>query len=253
MHLMKYTDFYSHLLNESMTTSLSGANYESKDLENLLGISFILGRKVLTPVFNEMSEFEKEYFQANRSMEIITPDGPDTFSPTGTLNFYTNGFSKEGVDKVIKLVKEYLPKINLTLKGVRGPEKSGMYKSEVVRFDISKNDNVGQAENVPEINMSNANARIVYGDVLGLPDFEEGYSIEAIELYNRIKDVLEKIKKDPDYLKKSARLPSMDVGDGGAMMYTGALRSEDIVARLHQIANLCQYGMKHGHNKVVIG
>ncbi len=236
-----------------MTTSLSGANYEDKDLENLLGISFILGRKVLTPVFNEMSEFEKEYFQSNRSMEVITPDGPDTFEPTGTLNFYTAGFNKEGVEKVIDYVKKYLPKINLTLKNVRGPEQSGMYKSKVVRFDISNNANVGKSENVPELQMSNANARLIYKDVLGFDDFEEGYSIQALELYNRVKEVLEKHETQIDYLDKVSRLPSMDAGEGGALMFDSGLRGDDIAFRLYQIANLCKYGMKHGFTKVVIG
>ena len=254
MHLMKYTDFYSHLLTESMTTSVSGADYESKDLENLLGISFILVRKVLTPVYNSLSEFEKEYFQANRSMETITPDGPDTFKSVGTLNFYTSGFSKDGVNKIIEGVKEYLPKINLTLKSVRGPMKSGMYKSEVVRFDISSNGNVGKVEDVPEINMSNANARIVYEDVLQLPEYDEGgFTVEAMILYNKVKDALEKYEKDENAFDKSARLPSMDVGDGGAMMYTGAMRGDDIAERLRGIAKVCLYALKNGHNKISVG
>jgi len=32
---MKYKDFFSHLLSESTTLYVSGANYDSQDLENM--------------------------------------------------------------------------------------------------------------------------------------------------------------------------------------------------------------------------
>jgi len=35
---MKYKDFYKHLLYESMTATVDGKDYESQDLQNLLGI-----------------------------------------------------------------------------------------------------------------------------------------------------------------------------------------------------------------------
>ncbi len=247
---MNYRDFFT--LQESMTTSVVGADYESKDLENLLGVSFILMRKVVNPVYNTLSKFDMEYFQQNRSMEVITPDGDDTFKPTGTLNFYVAGFREDAVKKIIDGVKRYLPQVGLTLGGVRGPEKSKSFKSDVVRFDITSNKNVDKSEEVPEVQLSNANAHLIYGDVLQLPDFEEGYTIEAMDLYNRIKDVLDRHEEDETYLTNLARLPSMDVGDKGAMMYGGAMRADDIVDRLKRIAQLCLYAMKHGHNKISI-
>lgn len=247
---MKYRDFFPMLTTESMTTTAKGADYGQKDLDNMLGLSFILGSKVLTPVVNAMSEFDRENFYQNRNIEILAPDGKDTFEATGTMNFYTSGFSEAGVKAVIDGVKKYLPTIGVAVGGVRGPEKSGMYKSPVVRIEITKNGNAGKTENVPEVQMSNANAILIYRDVLGLEDFEEGYTIKAIDLYNRIKDVLEKDKKSLD---KVQRLPSMDVGGGGAMMYTGAMRTDDIIDRLYRIADVCLYAMKHGHEEISIG
>jgi len=245
---MRYKDFFP--LNESMMTIAKGADYGQKDLDNLLGLSFILTSKVLTPVVNSFGEFDKENFYQNRNIEILSPDGKDTFSPTGTLNFYTSGFNEAGVQAVIDSVKEYLPKIGVAVGNVRGPEKSGMYKSPVVRIEITKNSNAGKGEEVPEVHMSNANAVLIYRDVLGLEDFEEGYTIKAIDLYNRIKNVLDSDEKNLD---KVQRLPSMDVGSGGAMMYTGAMRSSDITERLYRIAEVCLYAMKHGHEEISIG
>jgi hypothetical protein len=245
---MRYKDFFP--LNESMTTSVRGADYSKQDLDNMLGLSFALKNKVVTSVVNALGEFDKENFYQNRNMEIIVPDGENTFDPIGTMNFYTSGFNEAGVQAVIDGVKKYLPMIGAAVGSVRGPEKSGMYKSPVVRFEITKNDNAERGGEVPEVNMSNANARIIYRDVLGLDDFEEGYSIKAIDLYNRIKAVLDNDKNDLD---KVQRLPSMDAGNGGAMMYTGALRSDDIVERLHRIAEVCLYAMKHGHAEISIG
>lgn len=250
---MKYKDFFSHLLTESMTVVVGGADYDSRDLQNMLGLSFKLTNKIVYNVLNKLPEDKIKHFSSNRTLEFISVDGGDEFKPTGTFNFYTSGLDDDTIKKVVDAIKYYAGELNLKLGTIRGPEKSNMFKSNVVRIPVLKNLNVEKKEiDAPEVNLSNRNAYLIFGRLLGYSDFEEGYSIAAIDLLKKVEDVLKKAEEDEEYLYRYAKPQNIDKEPGKATIVTGEITPEYLLMRLNEIKDICQYAIDNGHTQISI-
>ena len=93
----------------------------------------------------------------------------------------------------------------------------------------------------PMLNLSNANAHLIFGQLLGFPGEEGGYSnISAADLYRKIEEL------ERDQIDIHARDPYSQQRPGGAMMHFGGLSSEDIMLRLEQIKKIAQWAL-HNH------
>ena len=246
---MNYRDFYKELLNESMTATVAG-NEDPDNLQDLLGISHAYMRKVINPIFFKLSQEDQLYFRENRkAMDFFTPDGGDEFNATGVINFYTTGFNSDTVDKILKGVKYYASELNIVLGNISKPEQSKIYpSSQVIRISVIKNNNF---EKIPEVQLSHASARLIFGRVLQLPDFEEGYRVSAIDLLTAIKNIETKDNQDDEFLYRYSRPSSVD-SDGGATMIDGGIDPKYIRNVLRRLDELCNYAIANDIKDIVI-
>lgn len=255
---MEYRDFYSELLTESMIATVSGRDYSSEKRQTILGLSFLLTRSVIDPVLDGLSVQDKEYFDDHRVMDILTSDGNDSFKPVGILNFYTAGLKADAIEKVLKGIKYFAKEYDIELGTFRGPEQSRAWgghggvsskSSQVIRIPVIKNFN--DSKYVPEVQLANHNARMVFGRLLQLPDFEEGYRISAIDLSNAIKRVEDKIKQDDEFLYRFSNPFTVDKS-GGATMISGGTDPDYFIGVLARIKELVDYAIDHGNLDIVI-
>jgi hypothetical protein len=250
----KYKDFFKELITESMTLFVAGEDYEDKGNDEMLGVSFKLSRKAIDPIYSTLSDADKKYFDDNRPTEILVPDGGDEFKETGQFNFYTSGFKPDTIKKIIDAIKYYAKEYNLTLGTIRGPEQSKMYKNQVMRIPVLNNGNVGKTTSAPELNLSNDNMVLIFNKVLGYKDFNssDGDTFNSADLIKRVNTVLDKAKKDEEYLYRVARPPSVDGGTGKVTMIIGGADPEYIIEKLNTIKNVCEYAITHRRQNVSV-
>ena len=257
------------LINESMNVHISGADYER--LDTLGNLSW----KLMAPVWKFLETLPKDqlaYYMKNRMPEPLTPDGDDYFKPTGTLNFYTSGFTKQALTGTLKIIFDGLKKLGIKYGNVK-TEQSGAYKSQVMRIPILANPHHGAYKGPPELNMSNINAYHIFHNVLQY-EGENDFSMEAKELMQRIetlahdqgwieKNIIkpedsdwpeaERDENDPD------ENPHLGIGKqlgnklGGARMIMGGLNADDIRIRLREIWKVAKWAVDHGYNKLSVG
>ena len=248
---MKYKDFYKHLLHESMTATISGKDYEQQDLQDLLGICQLYMQKVINPIFVKLSDQDQKYFRDNReAMDFFTPDGGDEFKSTGVINFYTLGFKPETVKKILAGVKYFASEseMNIVIGSISEPEQSNIYStSPVIRIVIKQNNNLDNFQKVPEVQLSDLSSNLIYGRLLALPDFEEGYTIAAIDLLNSIKSVENKDQQDDEFLYRYSSPTSVD-----ANMTTGGITPEYLRRTLGRLKELCNYAIDNNIKDIVI-
>ena len=246
---MKYKDFYKHLLHESMTATISGKDYEQQDLQDLLGICQLYMQKVINPIFVKLSDQDQKYFRDNReAMDFFTPDGGDEFKSTGVINFYTLGFKPETVKKILDGVKYFASEMNIVIGSISEPEQSKIYStSPVIRIVIKQNNNLDNFQNVPEVQLSDLSSNLIYGRLLALPDFEEGYTIAAIDLLKAIESVENKDQQDDEFLYRYSSPTSVD-----ANMTTGGITPEYLRRTLGRLKKLCNYAIDNDIKDIVI-
>jgi hypothetical protein len=247
---MKYKDFYKELLNESMTATVAG-NENPDNLQDLLRISHAYMNNLITPIFFKLSQEDQRYFRENRkAMDFFTPDGGDEFKATGTINFYTTGFKPETVETILKGVKYYASEMNIVIDDrISEPEQSQIYpNSQVIRIKVIKNNNIDNFKKVPEVQLSYANAILIFHRVLQLPDFEEGYTIAAIDLLTAITNVENKDKQDKEFLYRYSRPTSVD-----GIMTTGGITPKYLRGKLSELKQLCNYAIYNDITDIVIG
>lgn len=239
-----------------MTATVSGKDYDQQDLQDLLGICQLYMQKVINPIFVELSDQDQEYFRDNRkAMDFFTPDGGDEFKSTGVINFYTLGFKPETVKKILAGVKYFASEMKIVIDSISEPQQSNIYStSPVIRIVIKQNNNVikqnnnlDNFQNVPEVQLSDLSSNLIYGRLLALPDFEEGYTIAAIDLLNSITLVEKKDKQDEEFLYRYSRPTSVD-----ANMTTGGITPEYLRRTLGRLKELCNYAIDNNIKDIVI-
>jgi hypothetical protein len=246
---MKYKDFYKHLLHEGMTATVSDKDYEQQDLQDLLGICQLYMQKVINPIFFNLSQQDQKYFRDNRkAMDFFTPDGGDEFKSTGVINFYTLGFKPETVKTILDGVKYFASDMNIVIGSISKPEQSKIYPtSPVIRIVVTHNNNLDNFQKVPEVQLSNLSSKLIYGRLLALPDFKEGYTIAAIDLLKSIELVEKKDKKDKEFLYRYSRPTSVDRN-----MTTGGITPEYLRRKLSELKQLCNYAIDNKIPHIVI-
>lgn len=232
-----------------MTATVSGKDYDQQDLQDLLGISQLYMRKVINPIFFKLSQQDQKYFRDNRkAMDFFTPDGGDEFKSTGVINFYTLGFKPETVKKILDGVNYFASDMNIVIGSISEPEQSKIYStSPVIRIVITQNNNLDNFEKVPEVQLSNTNAYMIFGRLLTLPDFDEGYKIAAIDLLKAIESVENKDQQDDEFLYRYSRPTSVD-----ANMTTGGITPEYLRRTLGRLKDLCNYAIDNDIKDIVI-
>ena len=194
---------------------------------------------------------DQKYFRENRkAMDFFTPDGGDEFKSTGVINFYTLGFKPETVKKILAGVKYFASEseMNIVIGSISEPEQSNIYStSPVIRIVIKQNNNLDNFQKVPEVQLSDLSSNLIYGRLLALPDFKEGYTIAAMDLLNSITSVEKKDKQDEEFLYRYSRPTSVD-----ANMTTGGITPEYLRRTLGRLKELCNYAIDNDIKDIVI-
>lgn len=257
---MKYRDFYSELLTESMTATVTGRDYNLENRQTVLGLSFLFLRSVVYPLIEKLSVSDREYFDEHRVMDILTSDGSDFDKSVGTMNFYIAGLKEDVIKKILEGIKYFSEEYNIELGHFRGPEQSRAWggdggvsskSSRVIRIPIIKNFN--DVKYIPEVQLSNTSAYLVFGRLLQLPNFEEGYRISAVDLSNAVKRVEDKIRQDDEFLYRFSNPVSVDNSGGGATIITGGRDPDYFIDVLNRIKELVDYAIDSGNLDIVIG
>jgi hypothetical protein len=243
------------VLNESMTFYPSG-RVKEYDFTRLMEISFALNN-VFSRLFSSFSEFDQENFRQNRRGDLFTPDGTRGFDdPTGIINFYVGGMSKDMITKTLKEASKFLKSngMEFTVKA----DKSQMYDSDVYRINITTNPSK-PTEETPEVKYANANMNAILR-ALGYNDIADDYGgeIDAAEFLRISNTALnstnnfsdhERPMMHPDrdkFLNKTGQVK-------GPKFYDSGLDSDEMERRIKSLQQVAMYAVKHGNGKVSIG
>lgn len=271
------------IVNESMNVYIKGANYKRTD--DLHSLAYHLIDKCLSPVVNNLPSDQVQYFKKNgvQYYETIVPDGSfysGEGGGTGILNFYISGLTTQSLKEVLKSIFQELRKLKIHWGKIK-KEKSGMYKSEVIRIPIKRND--GKYTGPPELNLANRNAYHIFHNIL---QFEgtDSFHMTAQEL----KDRIESLQNDKDWVKSNQIKPTdtkIDPKDqdttgdewkqdsnqedpdenpydklakdissnlGGARFISGGYDENTIWSRLKQIWEIADWAIKNGYNQIYV-
>jgi hypothetical protein len=227
-----------------MSVYVNGHDYHSQ-INDLDDLANQIKRKVFYPAWDKLSTQQQQDVMdggSNHHM-MFAPDGSYYANGTQILNFYTAGWGNM-IPNLIKGIKYFLDEMNVKY-GEFKIEKSNMFNSEVVRIPILKWE---QSKNAPPlINLSNNNAHLIFGELLGFQGEDGGYfNISPSDLYRKIES-LEKHQydihaKDPYTIKHK----------NGPTVYHGGLSSEDIHTRLEQIKKIAKWALDNHYDQIYV-
>jgi hypothetical protein len=187
-------DLSKGMLTESMDVHIKGCeNQFARKLNTLDGLANHLLNKSAFPFLQNLPPDQKAYYEKNRvpPYEMITPDGDywgGEQTGTGVINFYTAGLMTQTIRKILLELNRECKRLGVSL-GKMKQEPSGVYKSQVIRIPVVKND-VKPLHRPPELNMANRNAFHIFKNVLQFePDDENGSSFSF-----STQDVIERIQ-----------------------------------------------------------
>jgi hypothetical protein len=265
--MVKLSTYAKLLMSESMTLYIKNEDYTRYD--TMWELSVYLQRFAYQ-ILETLPQDQKNYFQRNRPAEFLTIDGnTDMNAKSGILNLYYSGYTKETLDKILKIVEHELNKLHIQYEQFK-IEKSKMFKCDVIRIPILNIPH--EYSGAPELNMSNRNAYHIFKNILQFdPDDEaaSAFTFDAHELKQRIETIL---KHDPEWIKNNQinkndsdwpedergepqnfENPHDDIankifGGGSARIIQMGLSDEDIRQRLYKILEITNWAIEHGKN-----
>lgn len=236
------------LLTESMNLYVQWADRNFQKTDTLMDISNLISRPMWNILEKEMTPEETEIFRRQgKSSETIVPDGAyDIDAPTGVINFYLAGIPKRFVIPILNKIKETLNSNNIKYGRFKA-NKSGMYKSYVIRIPITENPN--EYKGPPELNLSNSNARVLYQDILGF-ESEDGtsYSFTVDELEDAIKPYIDAAGK----LIPFTELPSDEQGDTGPRMIGGGRNLNQLYRYIERLQEVIKWCREHNYKYLYV-
>lgn len=245
------------LLKEGFTVTVSGAGAEYPKLNGILDIIFAIDYKMFKPL-EQMTPEEREHFNANRPAEILSPDGNDFDKPTGTINFYIGGIPKRFLKPMLEAMRDQCDTFGIQL-GPMKADKSGMmvYRGtqnpmDVIRIPVISNPNA-EAEQIPELNLSNSSAHLLFGRILGIPETEpQYYSIPVEELEQKLAQWTN--LSDEEMMQKLQQFTtptSVEKGGGHATMIVGGYDAERLYTMLDNLNRLVKWAKAKGYKNIV--
>lgn len=235
---MDFKEFYNKLYVESVTFSIADSE---KEIETLGDLSQQLTLQFHKFLLNNGYTNESIPDTLRGYDNVIAIDGDsDYFGQEGILNVYTDEIMNNLKDKTLGMIKYYIGEFNAELLNRPYVETSGIRKGDVWRFKIKINPVNNQP---PELNLSNANARILLIDILGYPSdmLEEYPNISANELLMKIEQI-----EDNDYvINKNQRKDKQE----GNMISMG-LSPEQIKQRLNELKKVCQWAIENDYTYI---
>lgn len=226
-------------LNESMSLYISGHDYHG-DINNLDDLAHQIKVKLINPIWYKLSPEDQQMIQKGGSMYhgIITPDGSHYLDGEQVLNFYTQGW--KDVSKIIQGIKYYLDELHVKY-GPFKEEKSGAFNGNVIRIPILEFKKTNNSP--PLLNMSNANAELIFHDLLG---FDTEQHMSPVDVYHKIETL------NKDQLDIHARDAYQTQNKGSAQVFHGGLSSSDIANRLEQIKKIAKWAIDNHYDQMYL-
>jgi len=176
----------------------------------------------------------------HNSFEVDTSRS-DYFGYTGYINFYL--WPELGMDEktAINVVKRYAEKNSHRFEiKIEGYNKSNMYKTDVLRIAVTKNETQNYQE-LPSMNLANGNAmalltvlrdRGVAVDVQGLAG--------KIDI-NQLEQALSLLESNPHNLNDMTQEPSIQQNKGKATVYNGGRTLEQVQGYISGLKQMVDY------------
>lgn len=287
------------LLQETMDVMVKGFNYE-RELNRLDELTNYLIDKVLLPIVKALPPDQLNYFNKNKIgpvYDMLTPDGSYWSGPskgTGVINFYISGFARNNIKEILNdVVKQILRGVvnecnKLKVKvGKFTLENSGVYKSQVIRIPIVKN-NVSPTQGPPKLNMANDNMIHILKNILQIDSDDDSGSLFNIKTDELIDSILS-LEGDKTWIGQNIRKPTdtkLDVkeppfpgdewkqetepeeelsdtdhpndaiskrlGGGGARMIGMGFDADAIRKNLNKIMEIAMWAKKHGYPEIYV-
>ena len=194
----------------------------------------------------------KKYFNNKRVM--IDVDGLDVDTYTGTINWYIT--DPELSYDIPKYINQWIQEISLLdIEAQIGElEQSNMYPDDLVwRINIIKNLTI-EFEKIPELNLTNDNAKALFG-ALNMPAQFEGI-IDLKIFEQRLKNVnpnrIKEFTREDDFAPNVFELNNQNFTQNenpffGENKHTGFSLSEaDIKNYINRLINIVDFGLKNG-------
>lgn len=240
---MKYFNEWLQL-RESMNVYIK--DYDSQnDVHDLYELGDHLARKIVHPLWEKLTPEQQKAVRDGGSIyhQTITLDGNGE-----QLSFYPAGWPEPMVKTILQAIKYYLDEMGVEYAPFK-KEQSGAFQGEVYRVPILKFS--GPQDAPPQLNLSNDNARVIFGDVLQYSDHivngDEGFfDLDVRELLMRIGQV------EKDQLQLHQRDPYSVTHPGKIQMHMGGLSADGIEQRLTLIKKICQWAIAHHYNKIYV-
>jgi len=238
-------NFKKWLLSETMSVYVQGYDHQ-EDVHNLDNITDQIRNKLIYPLFEKLDKSQQDEIikGGSYSHQMIAPDGDYYSNPKNqVINLYLEGWSPEVAKNLISGVKYYLDEMKVKY-GPFKEDTSGLFGGRVVRIPILQFD---QSASPPLFNLSNENARIIFGDLLKFPRDESsgGYSnISVADLYRKIEELEREhisIHSQDSYEVKTK---------GGALFSHHGMSTEDIMRRLEEIKKVAKWALENHYDQI---
>lgn len=216
-------------LNLNETVSIYVANYDpGEKIHNLYDLSWwLIKRLQKIPAFHQA-----------KNPEVLTPDGLDMHTTSGRLNFYTDGIPATAIPTILKGIKYYLDELKVKY-GAFTPEKSNLFKTEVIRIPILHLPQE-KDERPPEFNISNRNAEYLFHGILGYDSNDDLSQINARDLLHRIQNL-------QDYSIQPIE-PTDEKGEKGARFIDIGLDEERIKRYLEDLTKIATWAINNHYD-----
>lgn len=246
------------VVNESMTMMVSDHGYQD-DLDGILDICHYIIKKVAYDLWPKLGLTPEQEKEIGGISSDFTPDGSDAFEEVGTINFYIGSWPVPAVEKTLGYIKYILGEKDIELgdmKWERVKDKidpkdfadwgitDGGETFRVVRIPVVKNGAAGQSGNPPEVNLSNTNASMLFGKILGFQG-GDGYSMNTADLLMKLDVAREEMKTRTD-------IPDHTKGVESGMMHS-TINGKDYYFKIFDVVeNFAKWASKHGYNKITV-
>lgn len=244
------------LLKEGFTVTVTGARAEYPKLDGILDIIFAVDYKMFRPL-EQMTPEEREHFSANRPAEILSPDGNDFDKPTGIINFYIGGIPKRFLKPMLEAMRDQCDTFGIQL-GPMKADKSGImvYRGtqepmDVIRIPVISNPNA-DADQIPELNISQHSARILFDQLLGIHETQpQYYSVSVEELEQRLAKWMNMSDEEMmQTLKLYTEPTQIEKGGGHATMIMGGYDEERLYSMLSRLIELVKWAKAKGYKNI---
>lgn len=239
-------------LRESMNVYIKDYN-QSGDIHELDDLTNILQKKVVYPLMEKIPEEQQQIIRKSGSFEVVVPDGVYYSDGTPIVSVYVGGWPQELITKLLNGLKYYMDELKIKYSPFK-LERSGMYSrnqapgggAPVYRFEVLSLRTTKDAAS--QLNLTNTNARVIFHDLLGFPEDNEGgfFNISPQDLLIKIENL------ERDQLDLHARDPYQTQIKGGAKAFHGGLDIEQIKQRLEIIKKIAQYAIKNGYMEIYV-